>query len=361
MLNKLPKIAFIDDGIDPAFLSPRCVCFENYTATCDGVCISTPVSGVTHGTMCYQIFDNHVKFPYQIVSIKVLDSTTGLGNYKALVEALEWCVTQDFDVINMSMGTRQYTDFAPIAVAVRRLDKSTIVAACSNENEFTFPACLPNVIGVRHVPLAQLAGSFAYVKNSYDQIQVMTCVRDEPICFGDGQIVNMDGANSFAAPIVTARICNYLHMGCPDVPQQLEADSVKDLSFASYEFYKACIRNWESCTVPVVEVPHNIPCASSKLKSLLEVFIADGYRAIAISTELETDAASCIFNLHRHGLGSVATLNMIELYYNFMLPDIIFLQTNNEVTLPENFQADVVADINRPAQEMLEYIVRLLS
>ena len=252
--SQIPKVAFIDDGINSEFITSG-ISFENYTADETGVYLSGLVNEKSHGTMCYQIFHNNVHIPYCLISIKVLDNATGLGSHKALLSALNWCASQDISVINMSMGTRQYTDFAPIAASVSRISKSIIVAACSNENELTFPACLPHVIGVRHSNHEKLEGNFAYLHNPYDQIDVVTCVKDEPICFGNNHIEKMSGANSFATPLITARICNYIGQGYSTldaIRKQLECDSIKDTTFASHKFYKNLICKWESIAIPYV-------------------------------------------------------------------------------------------------------------
>ncbi|MCL2286014.1 MAG: S8 family serine peptidase [Firmicutes bacterium] len=348
------KTAFIDDGINPKFIPPH-IPFQNYTAGEAGVCLSEPVSGISHGTMCYQIFNNNVNVPYRLTDIKVLDNTTGTGSHKALVSALNWCASQNFDIINMSMGTRQYTDFAPIAAAVSRINKSIIIAACSNENQLTFPACLPSVIGVRHSSRDELASNFAYFSNPYDQIEIVTCVKDEPVSFGENIVKKMSGANSFATPLITARICNYFSQGYKTldaIKMQLERDSVKDTSFASYDFYKNRTLNWEECTVPIVAVPDTVPEADRRLKELLNVFVQDGYRAIALSKRQETNAAGFIYNFHWHGNDEITLQNLIELHYNFALPDLIFLQmpTEDIITLPENLQPDIA--LRLPATDM---------
>ena len=343
------KVAFIDDGINPEFI-PSHIPFDNYTADETGVHLSKPVDNVSHGTMCCQIFNNNTNTPYHLTSIQVLDNTTGTGSHKALVTALNWCATQDFDLINMSMGTRQYLDFAPIAAAVGSITKSIIVAACSNNNELTFPACLPSVIGVRHCNQEELIGNFAYLHNPYDQIEVATCVRDEPVSLGENHIEKMSGANSFATPLITARVCDYIGRGYKTmaaVRKQLEQDSIKNTSFITYEFYKNRTLNWEECAVPIVAIPDTAPEANHKLQALLDVFIQDGYRAIALSDTTETNATNFIYNLNRHGQGKVSLPELIELYYNFTLPDILFLQMpmGNFAMLPANMQADVVVKL----------------
>jgi len=339
------KIAFIDDGINPEFI-PAGVAFENYSACETEVKVATPVSDVSHGTMCYQIFRDHLHSQYRLVSIKVLDNATGTGNHKALVNALNWCAEQDIDIINMSMGTRQFTDFALVSRAIARLSNTVIVAACSNSNNLTFPACLPNVIGVRHCEHEELRETYKYLENPYDQIEVLTCVNNVPISFGDNNTMNMSGANSFAAPLITARVLEYMAKGYSkeNIRRALKKDAVKDINFCTFDFFKSLFHKWEEVNIPIVVLPDSTDTAPQKLKDLLNVFIHDGYRAIALSKCTETSASDFIYSLNWHGADKVSIEAFIELYYNFALPDIIFLQMGmkDAVALPEGMQPDVV-------------------
>jgi len=342
------KIAFIDDGINPKFIPPGTP-FANYTATETEVFKSPPVTGITHGSMCYQIFNNHVRVPYELISVKALDNNTGTGNHLALLTALEWCSKQKIDIINMSMGTRQYTDFAVIAAAVHKLHKTVIVAACSNENVLTFPACLPSVIGVRHAPLSQLENRFAYLQSPYDQIQVLTNVKDEPISIGNNIIEKMSGANSFATPIISAEICSYIAQGIncmQTIQKQLYANSIIDTTFATHAFYKNCFVGWEENAVPIVAVPISTT-VDNNMQELLALFVREGYRAITLSTTRNTDVKQLTFGLEWHSADTVAISDMIELYYNFALPDIIFLQASTEeiAQLPSHIQPDMTLSI----------------
>ena len=82
--------------------------------------------------------------------------------------------------------------------------------------------------------------------------------------------------------------------------------------------------------------------AVGKLKSLLNVFVEDGYRAVALSQTQKTDIPGLIFNFG--GQSEAEGSDIIELYYNFALPDIIFLHMDlsEVITLSENLQADIV-------------------
>ena len=400
------KVAFIDDGIALNHI-PDGIPFENYTADEAGVRASTPSAEVGHGTMCYQIFRDNIKLPYHLLSIKVLDNSTGTGNHKSLLSALKWCADQDIDLINMSMGTQQFSDFQPIAKAVSELPNTIIVAACANSNNLTFPACLPNVIGVRHYSHFTMKNSYAYIHEPYDQIEILACADDIPIAFNDNH-TTVIGSNSFAAPLITARVSVYMsqgHRSHEAVTAMLKAGGVGD-TIATYDMYKKMLYNWEDISAPIIFLPEKLHSASDlmhridKLKVLVNVFVQDGYRAIALCQGVIASPCDLIYPLDwrhtsilepaRHCEDNndkviqqelLSTEKIIELYHNFALPDIIFLQTTIEtaLALPHDMKPDVVLkpqcmdmqnfghwkngyvlDWHQPAENLLLQIKKLL-
>lgn len=359
-----PKIALIDDGINPGCLprnlphtqSPIEHFIEHFIADGDAIRPCNPESGLTHGSACYSNFLRHTHAPHRLISIKVLDSETGTGSKNALVSALKWCSGQGIDLLHMSMGTRQYLDFAHIAEAVEDLSGTVIVAACSNQNTLTFPACLPGVIGVRHCGIDSLRGRFAWAHSPYDQINAFTCVEG--------------GSNSAAAPVVSARVCDYLAdgAGLAEILDRLKEDSVtdilKDPSFLSYGFYKDLLAEWEEFSVPVVAWPLGISEPDvSQIRKLLAAFTFDGYRAVCFSSSVKTDVRDFIFRLDP---GTVALPALIELYYNFTLPDIVFLHMDvrEAMSLPDCMKADIVVEpswLGAGTDELFAKIKGLLS
>jgi hypothetical protein len=324
-----PIIAFIDDGINPHAVPPG-IGFESYTACKDGVYESTPKNVMSHGTLCYRIFDKNVNCPYHLISIKVLDNTTGTGNHKAFAKALEWCTTKNIDIINMSIGTRQYSDFASVTKQIKNLNKTTIVAACNNQNELTIPACLPQVIGVRHCNEVE-RGRLYYMHNPYDQIEVMT---------HSGQIP----ANSCAAPFVSAYVCNLYAQGIKgtyEVRQKLSALSLADGTYTppatDYHFYKNLLLQREEVNVPVVALlGDNIFQTTKKLAALIKKMVTKGYRAVGLTQYTETNIEKLLFHLPDPA--------WIDLYYNFTQPDILFLYMDIKdiTTLPNNSKPETI-------------------
>jgi len=330
------KLAIIDDGINQANIPPGII-YECHTADKHGVKPDTPLTAESHGSACYSLIQKNTSTPHKLISIAVLDHETGTGNHMALLSALKWCAGQNIDLINMSIGTRQFSDFAAIAEAIGNLPDTIIVAACSNQNELTFPACLPSVIGVRHCDREELRGKHIFIQNPYDQIEVKTNAADE----------NDYGSNSHAAPIITARCLDLLHQGYRGIDairQKLKTDAITDTGFVGKDFYKGLSPNWSEVESPIVAIVDDGIKSTEVLKKLLSMFMDDGYRAAALSANHETSAGDFIFRLFWSGTGEAGTSELIELYYNFILPDILFLHMNYNdiISLSGETAADVI-------------------
>ena len=127
----LARVAFIDCGISKDHLQSGDQ-LESCRADVSGVSSSDAHDEAGHGTLCYHVFNCFAKDCHTIIDIKLLDPKTDTGSHKALVTVLEWCKDQQLDVVNMSMGTRQFSDFAPITKAIRSLSPATVVVAAGS-------------------------------------------------------------------------------------------------------------------------------------------------------------------------------------------------------------------------------------
>jgi hypothetical protein len=245
-----------------------------------------------HEAEVLSVFNSHVKCEVEPIYLNVLDHT-GMGKPADLVAALEECAVRGVDVINMSIGTQQYSDFAAIAGAVAKLGSTVIIAACANTNRLTFPACLPQVIGVR----SGNTEGYAYVDNPYDGIEI---------------IIEPRTANSLAAPRIAALVCEYLTEGVSPDNVRARLRSGATPFTPSYDFYKGLLAEWEDVNIPIVALSVGMAVP----KALLNEFVADGYRAVCFSRVEKRDIENLVFHISGEDM---------NLHYNFTLPDIIFL------------------------------------
>lgn len=282
------KIAFIDDGINKYYV-PKNQKFESYIVYDNSVKVgNVSTDHFGHANLCYRIFHDHVRVPYHLISIKILDGSTSTGNKYALAAALNWCADREIDIIHMSVGTQQYQDFSLISNAVLRLTQrfpTIIVAACNNENTLTIPACLSNVIGVRHCPKRSLQGIFAYNSSAYDQIEVLTCVDNLHVFHGGKEIIE-HGTNSLAVPFIAAHICSYISQGLHSINEirtALKKKSMAQNSLFTHAFYRSLLLKWEKICTPLIAVPDYSHISTVQLKKIINDFIQQDYRAICLS------------------------------------------------------------------------------
>jgi len=352
----IPTVAFIDDGIHKTIV-PQCVSYNSLVMDEGVVYENQSIGHLAHGAECYRVFQDFVNVPYRLISLKVMDHESQTGNCINLAKALEWCNISGVDLINLSIGTRQCSDLNLLyRVAARLAEKNVIiVAACSNNNTLTYPACFPMVIGVRYHTDLELGSSIVYIDEPYDQIETMA--------------FSTSLSNSFAAPVISAKVCEYISAGCNGLDAirgKLRHDAMKygskNQKF-SQGFYRELLTEWRNINVPVVAFPMK---SSSKTSfstekpncRLMSFFADEGYHAVCFSETQFTDIRRNIFSLSLFRDTEVNLYDRTELLYNFVQPDIIFLDISVQSTRSlnttgciditlEEFQVDDVPCIYR--------------
>jgi len=147
------KVVVIDDGIDP--LHPDVGQIEGgvritlneeghitYTAEYHGK------DAVNHGTLCAAIIRR--KAPQvDLYSVKILDEELR-ADPRLLVAALEWCVENQIQVINLSLGTRDSEYARALHQSCQSVCENGGVIVCATHpgGYVSFPAALPSVIAV---------------------------------------------------------------------------------------------------------------------------------------------------------------------------------------------------------------------
>jgi hypothetical protein len=164
---------------------------------------------LSHGTNCAGIikkYAGNVGFS----SIKVLNDSTMKGEKRQLIKAIDWCVENNIKIVNMSLGSIDFRDFDDIMACVNRAAEAgiIIIAACSNKNVFTYPACLSNVIGVcSSNEYKEL--QYKFIGCPFDGIDVLaSSTHHLTDVFGNSYDTSQ--CNSYAAPMVTALVCSLL-------------------------------------------------------------------------------------------------------------------------------------------------------
>lgn len=192
------RIAVIDDGINPNLLNIGKLLFD-INLTDD----NTDPEIYSHGTLCAAVIKKYAH-DAQIGSIRVLNKNDNRGSIKNLVKAIEWCAENKIEIIHMSIGSSEITDKGKLQRAVNNgITKGCIfVAALSNRNSWSYPACFTGVIGVMSNPSLK---DDQYIKSEHENIDYETGSVHSAV-LSEELIIETQQSNSYAAPVITSQI-----------------------------------------------------------------------------------------------------------------------------------------------------------
>ena len=191
------KIAVIDDGVarDVLPLPVRCYEVKNGKVLEGG----RKVSARSHGTVCAKTVARGVRCA-EIVSLAVYDENRP-GREEDLLAALQWCLENPVDYINLSNGITAGLQNDELNDVCRKLweQGALLTAGISNDWEYTLPAQLPWVIGV--------SGYRYFFRRRYNPF-VRADVRSSGLCLardGSGKVKWYAG-NSFSCARALNRV-----------------------------------------------------------------------------------------------------------------------------------------------------------
>lgn len=223
------KIAIIDDGVCEDFFNTELE--EKIEITYDNKIIKqtsfAPLEP-NHGSICAGIIKKYSPNA-PIISIKLLNND-GRGELKQLVKAIQWCISKDIKIINLSLGTTYYEDSFELRRIVKMAVKKgiIIIAACSNEGRITYPSCFSDVIGVK-TDIFNTVNEGEYVYNSYpnDGIEITT-TGIHKLILKDGTAYFTKPFNSYATPFITAKVYGIVSDN-PDIcVENVKAQLIRD-------------------------------------------------------------------------------------------------------------------------------------
>lgn len=194
------RIAMIDNGIDDTYL--RNPLEHRIAITPEGRV--KPDEGdrgevhFLHGTTCAMIVEKY--FPECLLSsVKVLKED-GTGLLTTLRPALEWCLSNEIFLVNLSLGSTHFKDKAVMRALINEyaVKGMLMIAATANSGYLSYPASFSNVIGV-----AVDSNEYkSFTGNLHLGIDVLVPARQE--LFMKGETILLQKSNSYAAPYVTA-------------------------------------------------------------------------------------------------------------------------------------------------------------
>ncbi|WP_315080663.1 S8 family serine peptidase [uncultured Clostridium sp.] len=343
-MDKL-KVAIIDDGVNRELFNFN-KNIINYKIL-DGKIIydfeQNTKCEISHGTICTYIFYNYAS-NYELYSIKIIENLESGTEIKNLIIALQWCLENDIQLINMSIGTTNFNDFIYLEKYINKLCESgiIIVAACRNNGAITYPACLHNVIGVRYDNMNILKeGEYIWNSSSCHGIDITTSCNYKFRKLN--KHIEIIKCNSFATPFIAAKVCNLMNKGIfslNEIKKKLRNNSAYEIKNSLYFLEKKYIYMKNNIGMKI-EVPNVVIVNKSffdiknTLIQLIKKVREDGYYGVALYDRFKrTSIENGIFKIENDDTSVIETIsNKVELLYFWIQPDIIFTIVNNKEEL----------------------------
>lgn len=110
-------------------------------------------SGISHGTVGCQMISQYGKFD-EIYLVEVLDETES-GSIDNLETALQWCLNQEIDMINLSIGSIEEDNFPILKELCQKLyEQGKIIIAAENNNGIcSAPSIFDEVVSVKRIKM----------------------------------------------------------------------------------------------------------------------------------------------------------------------------------------------------------------
>lgn len=205
------KIAIIDEGIDKRNFKNIKEEFDLSIKENGTISMRTVEEKIctNHGWICGQIIRNY--FPSaEIISIRIFEDQTLKTTVSKLNKALSWCLGKQIKIIHLSIGTSELCDDAKLQPVIAKLLKEgkIIVAAKNNYRQVSFPGIYAGVVSVE-----------ADEHFSEDHFEVQKAIQSDYeikassrhfLQYNKKRTIISPMANSYAAPLVTARIAQLI-------------------------------------------------------------------------------------------------------------------------------------------------------
>ena len=358
-------VAILDDGVSKSNTqSPSFYCMVNLRDDKE-----TFNNSISHGTIVFEIISQYYSKCF-ISCIKVIDNN-GKCSIEDLANAINWCLNNDVDIIHMTIATTQIYNIGQVLKLIHIAEEKGVimVASQSNTSVFTFPASLPEVIGVRHSD-EYLPTKYVLRLNSWDGIEILTSSRHSIRVNGKKLVLN--ASNSFASPFITSviaklvdekgiskknEIISELFVGAQRVCRKEEVNKSRYVGKECTDYiYSKQINVYGSIRIPILSITSN-DYNISMLVSKIENKFREHYYNTYVVTEL-----------HKN-INWVNYFSFLELKYNI---DIIIIGQKIEAyDLQLTFNEDTIDLISREIkiqkmpyanfEDIFGFIIKILS
>lgn len=203
-------IAILDDGICSSSFSSLGQIKDAVAVAEDGtICQISEPDRMTHGTLCAAVVRAYAP-DAALISVRVLDPATRKGSIKQIRHALEWCVTCNVSLINLSVGSVSFKDWEYLRPTIASLVRHNIslICACSNNEtpsiftDFSWPISVEKE--------ATLFGNQYHSKNGNFLEGDFCASNTHTLVTSDNINKTFSSQNSHAAPVITAKVYQLL-------------------------------------------------------------------------------------------------------------------------------------------------------
>ncbi|MCS6901710.1 MAG: S8 family serine peptidase [Myxococcales bacterium] len=197
------RVAIVDSGIAPMLLgeeAPRRSFHVRRQGLLTVVERCAPGDVHYHGTAVASVL-REIAPEASLVSVRVVDEQ-GRGSSEHLRAALEFCIRERFDVVNLSLGTRKRELLLDVYDLVDQAAVAgvTLVAATDNQGAPDYPAACTSLLSVDRL---ETRNPFALRFRSGHRVAFLARGHDVEVYSPGGTMIRVSGA-SFACPHVTA-------------------------------------------------------------------------------------------------------------------------------------------------------------
>lgn len=363
------RIGFIDDGILPVLQNISLKQYYVENSQVKHLDADINLLEHSHATTCMAIFCKEIGREIQeveVVSIRVLDNT-GHGRVEDVIVAIDWAVENDIKVINLSLGGTHFSQLDIYEPHIRKAEYKNIiiVAAQSNEDVFTYPASLSNVIGVKAHKCSQ---SEICLNKTFPFDGIEFCANSSfelSIYSPNGH--KTDISNSFAAPVITAlvaqiclldtsmnvfeikrKICQYL---------QLDYDFIRPFSAQKYQILNPYFGGNETCDIPIIKsLVSDSLNKNLHLKLLYDITALlkkEGYNC-KVLTNIDVGVLYG-FEIYDR----ILKMSIIANHVKYQKIDILFIATYEEYEWIEKIEFDMVLKMNSYNLSAEDWVFRI--
>ena len=285
------KLAFIDDGI-PASVARKFPKLKvNYFGIRNGCVYRQMIrphrQKMTHAGLCFYEYAVHAKDVLtEVYSINVVMGKRGA--VKDLAVALQWCMENGIEVVNLSVGSRNYWDYFELQPVLKEMNdkKIVIVAAHSNCYQFSFPAVSKYSVSARFDNRNLLAGGTYAITEGALPNREFIFPKQEISDFVKKYVDVKEECNSMAAPLLSALITKTFSYTKGNVVDELFQRSTKLRGKQLWNMRRIYIKE-KNIKIPVILFTGNPKKSWNLIERLTEKFQMRGYRVLAMGNMVD--------------------------------------------------------------------------